>query len=267
MLVHPGFDPVAVQVGPLAIRWYGLMYLVGFALAYALGRVRIPQGRRDGVTREVLDDLLFFIVLGVVLGGRLGYVLFYKPGYYLSHPGEILSVWQGGMSFHGGFLGVLLAVAYVAHKHRLRWLALTDFIAPLIPPALGTGRLGNFINGELWGRVTTAPWGMVFPPAGPDPRHPSQLYQLALEGVALFVLLWVFSSRPRPVGAVSGLFLVGYGVFRFVAEFFREPDDFLGLLALDLSMGQWLSLPMILAGIGMLIWGYRTPRQAATGKR
>jgi phosphatidylglycerol:prolipoprotein diacylglycerol transferase len=267
MLVHPGFDPRALQVGPLAIRWYGLMYLVGFGLAYALGRVRLGRGLGNGVTREVLDDLLFFIVLGVVLGGRLGYVLFYKPVYYLSHPLEIFAVWQGGMAFHGGFLGVLLAVWYVARKHRLRWLALTDFIAPLVPPALGAGRLGNFINGELWGRVTAVPWGMVFPPAGPDPRHPSQIYQLALEGIALFVLLWVFSARPRPTGAVSGLFLVGYGVFRFVAEFFREPDDFLGLLALNLSMGQWLSMPMILAGMGMLAWAYRTPQQTATGKR
>jgi phosphatidylglycerol:prolipoprotein diacylglycerol transferase len=267
MLVHPGFDPIALQVGPLAIRWYGLMYLVGFGLAYALGRLRVSRGLGNGVTREVLDDLLFFIVLGVVLGGRLGYVLFYKPVYYLSHPLEIFAVWQGGMAFHGGFLGVLLAVWYVARKHRLRWLALTDFIAPLVPPALGAGRLGNFINGELWGRVTAVPWGMVFPPAGPDPRHPSQIYQLALEGIALFVLLWLFSARPRPTGAVSGLFLVGYGAFRFVAEFFREPDDFLGLLALNLSMGQWLSMPMILAGMGMVAWAYRTPQRTATGKR
>jgi phosphatidylglycerol:prolipoprotein diacylglycerol transferase len=267
MLVHPGYDPVALQIGPLAIRWYGLMYLVGFALAYGLGRLRIARGRGDGVTREIFDDVLFFAVLGVVLGGRLGYVLFYKLGYYFAHPAEILAVWQGGMSFHGGFLGVLVALWWVARKYRLRWLVLTDFVAPLIPLGLAAGRLGNFINGELWGRITDVPWGTVFPHAGAEPRHPSQLYQFALEGLALFVLLWLFSARPRPVGAVSGLFLVGYGVFRFVAEFFREPDDFLGLLALGLSMGQWLSLPMILAGIAMLAWAYRSPTTAAAGKR
>jgi phosphatidylglycerol:prolipoprotein diacylglycerol transferase len=266
MLVHPGFDPVALQIGPLAIRWYGLMYLVGFAVAYFLGRVRLGRGLGNGVTSEVLDDLLFFIVLGVVLGGRLGYVLFYKPGYYLAHPAEILAVWQGGMSFHGGFLGVLLAVWFVARKHDLRWLALTDFVAPLIPLALAAGRLGNFINGELWGRQTDVPWGMVFPHAGPAPRHPSQLYQFALEGLALFALLWVFSSRPRPTGAVSGLFLIGYGVLRFLAEYFREPDDFLGLLALNLTMGQWLSLPMILAGTAMLAWACRGPSETVARK-
>jgi phosphatidylglycerol:prolipoprotein diacylglycerol transferase len=267
MLVHPGFDPIALQVGPLAIRWYGLMYLVGFALVYGLGRRRIARGRGEGVTREGLDDIIFFGVLGVVLGGRLGYVLFYKAGYYLAHPAEILSVWQGGMSFHGGFLGVLVAMAWVARKHALPWLALTDFVAPLVPLALAAGRLGNFINGELWGRVTDAPWGMVFPHAGVEPRHASQLYQFALEGLALFALLWVFSARARPLGAVSGLFLVGYGVLRFVAEFFREPDDFLGLLALGLSMGQWLSLPMIAAGVAMLAWAYLSPTTAAAGKR
>ena len=257
MLVHPGFDPVAIQIGPLAIRWYGLMYLVGFGVAYGLGRLRIARGGAGRVTVDVLDDLLFFVVLGVILGGRLGYVLFYKPGYYLAHPAEILAVWQGGMAFHGGFLGVLVAVWWVARKHRLRWLELTDFLAPLIPLALAAGRLGNFINGELWGRVASVPWAMVFPAAGPDPRHPSQLYQFALEGLLLFVVLWLYSARPRPVGAVSAVFLIGYGILRGFAEFFREPDDFLGLLALGLSMGQWLSLPMAIAGIAMLAWAYR----------
>jgi phosphatidylglycerol:prolipoprotein diacylglycerol transferase len=257
MLVHPNFDPVALQIGPLAIRWYGLMYLVGFATAYGLGRLRIAAGKSVRVTVQALDDLLFFGVLGVILGGRFGYVLFYKPGYYLQHPAEIVAVWQGGMAFHGGFLGVLVAVWWVARKHRLGWLEVTDFLAPLAPLAFAAGRLGNFINGELWGRVTGVSWGMVFRGAGPDPRHPSQLYQFALEGVALFVILWLYSSRPRPTGAVSGAFLVGYGAFRFVAEYFREPDDFLGLLALNLSMGQWLSLPMILAGVGLLTWARR----------
>jgi phosphatidylglycerol:prolipoprotein diacylglycerol transferase len=170
-------------------------------------------------------------------------------------------VWQGGMAFHGGFLGVLIAMAWVARKHRLSWLAVTDFIAPLVPLGLASGRLGNFINGELWGRVVAAgselPWGMVFASGGPLPRHPSQLYQFAMEGLSLFLLLWLFSARQRPPGAVSGLFLAGYGTFRFIAEFFREPDDFLGLLALNLSMGQWLSLPMIAAGVALLAWSYK----------
>jgi len=257
MLIHPQIDPVAVAVGPLAVRWYGLMYLVGFGTAFLLARSRIKQGRSGKISLAVFDDLFFFCVLGVVLGGRLGYVLFYKPGYYFAHPLEILSVWQGGMAFHGGFLGVLLAMAYIAHKYGIRWLALTDFIAPLVPPALAAGRIGNFINGELWGRTTDVAWGMVFRGAGPVPRHPSQLYQFALEGLLLFVILWLYSARPRPAGAVSAMFLIGYGVLRFAAEFFREPDDFLGLLAFDLSMGQWLSLPMILAGIAMLAWAGR----------
>ncbi len=259
MLVHPNFDPVAIQIGPLAIRWYGLMYLVGFALSYGLGRLRIARGMAGRVTVPVLDDLLFYCVLGVILGGRLGYVLFYKPGYYLQHPLETLAVWQGGMAFHGGFLGVLVAIWWVARKHRLRWLEITDFFAPLSPLAFAAGRLGNFINGELWGRVTDVPWGMVFqnPAAGPLPRHPSQLYQFALEGIVLFVILWLYSSRPRPTGAVSAVFLIGYGVARFAVEFFREPDDFLGLLALNLSMGQWLSVPMIVAGVALFAWSKR----------
>jgi phosphatidylglycerol:prolipoprotein diacylglycerol transferase len=257
MLVHPDFDPVAIQLGPLAIRWYGLMYLVGFAVSYWLGRLRIARGGAGRVTVAALDDLLFYGVLGVIAGGRLGYVLFYKPGYYLHHPLEVFAVWQGGMAFHGGFLGVLAAVWWVARKNDLRWLEVTDFLGPLAPLAFAAGRAGNFINGELWGRVTDVAWGMVFRGAGPEPRHPSQLYQFALEGVLLFVVLWVYSSKPRPLGAVSGVFLVGYGLLRFVAEFFREPDDFLGLLALGLSMGQWLSLPMVAAGIALYAWAVR----------
>ncbi len=257
MLIHPQIDPVAFAVGPLAVRWYGLMYLVGFGMAFLLARRRIKQGKSGNISLAVLDDLFFFCVLGVVLGGRLGYVLFYKPGYYFSHPLEIVAVWQGGMSFHGGFLGVLLAMLFIARKYRIRWLAITDFIAPMIPLGLAAGRIGNFINGELWGRVTDVPWGMVFRGAGPLPRHPSQLYQFALEGLLLFVILWLYSAKPRPMGAVSAMFLIGYGVLRFAAEFFREPDDFLGLLAFNLSMGQWLSLPMILAGIAMLAWSGR----------
>lgn len=230
------------------------MYLVAFALFFFLGRLRARRDAWRGVSETLMDDLLFFGVLGVVLGGRLGYVLFYKPGYYAAHPLEIFAVWQGGMAFHGGFLGVLLAMWWIARKHRLGWLALTDFIAPLVPCGLAAGRMGNFINGELWGRAADVPWAMVFHGAGPLPRHPSQLYQFSLEGLLLFTILWVYSSKPRPTGAVSGAFLLGYGVFRFAAEYFREPDGFLGLLALDLSMGQWLSLPMIGAGAGLLAW-------------
>ena len=257
MLIHPQIDPVAIAIGPLAVRWYGLMYLIGFGAAFLLARSRIRQGKSGSISYAVFDDLFFFSVLGVVLGGRLGYVLFYKPGYYISHPLEILAVWQGGMAFHGGFLGVLLAMAYIARKHRIGWFAIMDFIAPLVPPALAAGRIGNFINGELWGRTTDVAWGMVFRGAGALPRHPSQLYQFALEGVLLFVLLWAYSAKPRPAAAVSAMFLIGYGVLRFAAEFFREPDDFLGLLAFNLSMGQWLSLPMIIVGIAMLAWAGR----------
>jgi len=201
-----------------------------------------------------LDDLLFGGIVGVILGGRLCYILFYKPDYYFSHPLEIFAVWQGGMSFHGGFLGVLVAMAFVARRHRINWWDLMDFVAPLVPIGLAAGRLGNFINGELWGRVTDVPWGMVFRGAGELPRHPSQLYQMALEGFALFALLWWFSARPRPRMQVSALFLIGYGVARFIGEFAREPDAFLGLLALGLSMGQWLSLPMVAAGIALFWW-------------
>lgn len=257
MLIHPQIDPIAISIGPLAVRWYGLMYLIGFGAAFLLARSRIKRGMGGNISYEIFDDLFFFSVLGVVLGGRLGYVLFYKPAYYFSHPLDIPFVWHGGMSFHGGFLGVLLAMWYIARKHRIRWLEITDFIAPLTPLALAAGRIGNFINGELWGRVTDVPWGMVFRGAGALPRHPSQLYQFALEGMLLFVILWLYSARTRPRGAVSAVFLIGYGGLRFCAEYFREPDDFLGLLAFNLSMGQWLSLPMMLAGIAMLAWASR----------
>lgn len=257
MFIHPQFDPVAMSIGPLAIRWYGLMYLLAFALFIGLGRYRLARRPDLGWDRRQLDDLLFYGVLGVVLGGRLGYIVFYKAAYYLQHPLEIFAVWQGGMSFHGGFLGVLVAMALFARKSGKPWLAVTDFIAPLVPLGLGAGRIGNFINAELWGRVTEAPWAVIFPNAGSLPRHPSQLYEFALEGLVLFALLWIYSRKPKPLGAVSALFLIGYGTFRFLVEYSREPDDFLGLLALGFSMGQWLSLPMLLAGIAMLRWAYR----------
>ena len=256
MLIHPQFDPVAFHVGPLAIRWYGLMYLIGFVLFVVLGKHRARQNLLSGWHPRDVDDMLFFGVFGVILGGRLGYVLFYKPGYYALHPLEIFALWQGGMSFHGGLIGVLLALALFAQRRHKRWLDVTDFVAPLVPLGLAAGRLGNFINGELWGRPTNVPWAMVFPQVDTLPRHPSQLYELGLEGLLLFAILWIYARRRRPVGAVSGLFLIGYGAARFFVEFFREPDAFLGVLALGLSMGQWLSLPMIAAGIALMAWAY-----------
>jgi len=257
MLVHPQFDPIAIHLGPLGIHWYGLMYLVGFLGGLWLGKWRIRNTPNPVMTERELDDLLFFIALGVILGGRLGYVIFYQPAHFLQHPLEIPMLWQGGMSFHGGFLGVLTAVWLFTRKYQKRWLPLMDFVAPLATIGLGAGRMGNFINGELWGKATDLPWGMVFPQVDNLPRHPSQLYEFALEGVALFLLLWLYSRKPRPVGTVSALFLIGYGASRFAIEFAREPDAFLGPLALGMSMGQWLSLPMILIGIWMWTWSHR----------
>lgn len=259
MLLHPQFDPVAISLGPVSIHWYGLMYLLAFAQFILLGRRRIHQGCAP-VNREQLDDLLFYGVLGVIIGGRLGQVLFYEPAYYLANPLEILAVWKGGMSFHGGFLGVLLAMLLWSHRASLPWLRVTDFIAPLIPLGLAAGRIGNFINGELWGRIAdpNLPWAMVFPQSGTlDPRHPSQLYHVALEGVLLFAILWLWTAKPRPTGAASGLFLVGYGSFRFITEFFREPDHGIFGQSYTISMGQWLSLPMLLLGIGLMVLAYR----------
>jgi len=256
MLVHPNIDPVAFSIGPLAVRWYGLMYLAGFGIAWWLGTRRIDQGKAP-VTRQIFDDMIFAAVIGVILGGRLGYILFYKPAEYFAQPLKIFAVWEGGMSFHGGLLGVMLAMAFIAWRHKINYLRLMDFVAPVCPLGLAAGRMGNFINGELWGRVTDLPWGMVFRGAGEAPRHPSQLYEFGLEGLALFALVWWFSSKPRPTGQVSGLFLLGYGGFRFLAEFAREPDSFLGFLALGLTMGQWLCLPMILGGIGLMVWARR----------
>ena len=255
MLVHPQFDPIALQLGPVALRWYGLMYLLGFALIWLLGRYRIDRNPGSVWTRNDLDDALFFGILGTILGGRLGYVLFYKFGDYVAAPWKVFYVWEGGMSFHGGFLGVLLAMTLFARSRNIQWLALMDFIAPLAPPGLAFGRIGNFINGELWGRPTDLPWGMVFPNVDNIPRHPSQLYECALEGVLLFALLWWYSHKPRPMGAVLGLAIAGYGFFRFMVEFTRNPDDgIFGLMTFGVSMGQWLSLPMIIAGITLLVW-------------
>jgi len=254
MLIHPTFDPIAIHIGSFGIHWYGLMYLTGFMAFVALGRWRIAHQNWQGWTPQMLDDALFFGALGVILGGRLGYVVFYQAEYFLQHPLEIFALWQGGMSFHGGFLGVLLAMLFFCRKFKKPWLSVMDFVAPLVPIGLGAGRMGNFINGELWGRATGATWGMVFPQVDNIARHPSQLYEFALEGIVLFGLLWWYSSKPRPTGVISALFLIGYGSFRFMAEYTREPDSFLGLLSLGMSMGQWLSLPMVCVGVWMLAW-------------
>ena len=276
MMIHPQFDPILISIGPLAIRWYALSYIVGFMLFLWLGRRRIAQGTTL-FTREMLDDFLTWGILGVIIGGRLGYVLFYKFSTYIDHPLDIFKVWEGGMSFHGGFLGVLVAMWLFSRKHKISFLKTMDFVAPLVPLGLASGRIGNFINGELWGRVTdiNAFWAMGFPQAHYEdveaaahnplwaewlqqyamlPRHPSQLYQFALEGICLFIVLWIFSKKTRPDGQVASLFLAGYGFFRFLAEFARQPDDYLGLLTLGLSMGQWLCVPMIVLGAIGLVW-------------
>ena len=262
MLTHPQFDPVAISLGPLKVHWYGLMYLAAFLQFWWLGRHRIlvqPQLSANGWTVRQLDDLLFYGVLGVIVGGRLGEVLFYQPDYYLAHPLEILAVWQGGMSFHGGLLGVLIAMWLYARKMGKAWFEITDFIAPLVPLGLAAGRIGNFINGELWGRTAdpSLPWAMVFPWVDKLPRHPSQLYQAGLEGLALFVLLWFYSPRARPRGAVSAVFLMGYGGLRWLAEYFRSPDDGILGFSFTVSMGQWLSLPMVLLGLLLLVLAHR----------
>lgn len=266
MLIYPHINPIALQLGPLAIHWYGLTYLAAFGLFFFLATRRLrhqPYASITGPgawTRKDIEDILFLGVMGVVIGGRLGYCLFYKPGYYLTHPLEIFAVWQGGMSFHGGMLGVLVSQLWFARTRQRPWLQVMDFIAPCVPTGLAAGRVGNFINGELWGRFSSPdlPWGMVFPESGSMlPRHPSQVYQFLMEGLLLFVLLWLYARKPRKLGQVSGAFLVGYGMFRFIAEFFREPDNFLGVLALGMSMGQWLSLPMIAAGAWLWIWASR----------
>lgn len=272
MLIHPQFNPVALDLHalglPLQIHWYGLTYLVAFALFVWLGRLRVrqPWYAAKGWAPRDIEDLLFFGVLGVIVGGRLGYVLFYKPAYYAAHPLEVFAVWQGGMAFHGGFLGVLLALAYFAWRRQRPFLEVADVIAPCVPTGIAAVRLGNFINGELWGRPADAalPWAMVFPQAGDGvARHPSQLYQMGLEGLLLAVLLWLYARQPRATGQIAAAFLFGYGALRFVAEFFREPDAFLGLQALGLSRGQWLCVPMIVIGAGLWLWAARRERAAA----
>lgn len=257
MIAYPHIDPVAIALGPVKVHWYGLMYVIGISAAWWLARRRAQQPGFPWTPAQV-EDFIFFTALGMVLGGRIGYMLFYNLPGFLADPLMIVRVWEGGMAFHGGLIGTLAAMWIYGRRHGMSFLDLGDFVAPFVPIGLGAGRIGNFINGELWGRVTDVPWGMVFPTGGPLPRHPSQLYEAALEGLALFVILQVFSRKPRPVGAVGSVFLMGYGLFRFLVEFVREPDVQLGYLALNwVTMGQLLSLPMILGGLGLFIWAYR----------
>ncbi|MBP9536035.1 MAG: prolipoprotein diacylglyceryl transferase [Pseudoxanthomonas sp.] len=273
-------DPVAVSLGPLRVHWYGLMYLLGFLLAWWLGRRRIRAGRLPGVDEDGFGDLLFYGLIGVIVGGRLGSVLFYDFNTYLQNPLQVLKVWEGGMSFHGGLIGVLVAAWLWSRRHRRHFFDTMDFLAPLVPPGLGFGRIGNYIGGELWGKYTRGDWGVVFPSGLPEPyrsldpvalkaqfdagaldafaRHPSQLYQAFLEGLVLFCVLWWYSAKPRPRYAVSGLFALLYGSFRFLVEFVRMPDAHLGYLAFGwLTMGQVLSLPLVALGL-CLLWRSRS---------
>jgi phosphatidylglycerol:prolipoprotein diacylglycerol transferase len=261
--VLPKIDPIAISIGPLDIHWYGLMYLLGFS--FALWMANRQCDKSNGIwTREQANDLLFYGFMGVILGGRVGYVLFYQFPLFLDNPLYLFKIWEGGMSFHGGVLGVATAIIFYAIKNKRSILSVGDFVVPLLPVGLGAGRIGNFINSELWGRVTDSPFGVIFQNAGPLPRHPSQLYEFALEGVVLFIILILYIRKTRPAGSVAGLFLLAYGVFRFIVEFAREPDAHLGLLSLGLSMGQLLSLPMIFVGMAFIIYAYRAKAQAAT---
>lgn len=257
--VFSQIDPVAFSLGPLSVRWYGLMYLFGFAFAMWLAGRR-ADAPNSGWTRNEVSDLLFYGFLGVILGGRVGYVLFYNFDLFLADPTYLFKIWTGGMSFHGGLIGVIAAMIWFAHKTKRHFFTVADFVAPLIPFGLGVGRIGNFLNGELWGRITDVPWAIIFPEAGPEPRHPSQLYQFALEGVVLFIILNLFWRKNPPRGAISGMFLLFYGLFRFLVEFVRQPDSQLGLYFQEISMGQILSTPMIIAGALMIWVAYKRPQ-------
>jgi phosphatidylglycerol:prolipoprotein diacylglycerol transferase len=262
MIPYPRIDPVALALGPFQVRWYGLMYVLGFLAAWLLGRLRARKAG-SGWTASQVDDLLTFCAIGVIAGARLGYVLFYDLEAYLASPLDIFKLWMGGMSFHGGLAGVLIALSFAARRTGRAFWEVVDMAAPLVPPGLFFGRLGNFVNGELFGRPTESPLGMVFPAGGPLPRHPSQLYEACLEGLVLFVLLWWFSSRTSPIGAISAFFALGYGVSRISVEFFREPDAHLGFIAFGwLTTGQLLCLPLIVSGVCLLIYAYARPHAA-----
>ncbi len=263
MLTYPQIDPVAFHLGPLSVHWYGLSYLFAFIACWAVLALRIKYSSFPrGFTKEQLSDIVFYAALGVILGGRLGYVFFYIWPSFVENPWVLFQVWKGGMSFHGGLLGVFIALWFYARKIHKSIFDITDFIAPAVPLGLAAGRLGNFMNGELWGRVTDVPWAMVFPYPDSSPRHPSQLYEFGLEGVLLFIILWIYSIKPRPRFAVTGLFLMGYATFRFLVEFFREPDLQIGFVAFGwLTKGQLLSIPMFLLGIIFFFMAYKSKRQ------
>ena len=257
-MIYPTIDPVALSLGPIQIHWYGLMYLLGFSGAWWLGRLR---AERFGWTAVEVEDLLFYGAIGVIVGGRLGYSLFYDLPALIDNPLNLFKIWQGGMSFHGGLLGVVIAFGFFARATGKSYFSISDFIVPMVPVGLFFGRIGNFINGELWGKVSDVPWAMIFPNGGPLARHPSQLYEAMLEGVLLFVILWIYSAKPKPPGAVSGLFLLGYGFFRFMVEFVRIPDQQYGYLLLDwITMGQILSLPMIVVGLFIIARAFQSDK-------
>lgn len=259
MLTFPHFNPIAFSIGGLEVHWYGIMYMLGFLSFIYFGKLRLKMYGHVFITSSIIDDMIFYGAIGVIAGGRLGYCLFYQPGFYLSHPINIFKTWDGGMSFHGGMLGVFVVCYLFARKYKYSFFDVSDFIAPLITFGLFFGRLGNFINGELWGRITTSriPWAMIYPQSGSMlPRHPSEIYEMIGEGIVLTLILWIYARKPRKVGQISGIFMIGYGLIRFTLEYFREPDPFLEKFAhtTGLSMGQWLCVPMIIIGIIIFVY-------------
>jgi phosphatidylglycerol---prolipoprotein diacylglyceryl transferase len=265
MLIYPQINPVAIHLGPLSVHWYGLMYIVGFLAAWGLGSYRAKKPWSP-VSPEQVSDMIFYAALGVVIGGRIGYMLFYDLPDFLSNPLLLFKVWQGGMSFHGGLLGVVVAMIFYSRSIKKPFFAIGDFLTPLVPIGLGAGRIGNFINGELWGRVTSVPWGMLYPNAGPIPRHPSELYEFCMEGILLFIIMWFFTRKPKPKMAASGLFLILYGIFRCIGEYFRQPYPQYGFIAFSwLTMGQLLSFPMIIIGMIFLAFAF-TKRRVSNAK-